>query len=156
MKVITPITICIDADGTVFTHDFPKIGKDIGAAPVLKKLVANGHRLILWTMRSDKKIINGGNNPNIHYNPNNYLQQAVNWFKNNGIELHGVNHNVGQAEWTESPKCFCDLYIDDSALGIPLIKGLVDHENGIDVPVHDRPFVDWEEVEKMLIQRNIL
>lgn len=28
--------IGIDFDGTVVTHDFPKIGKDIGAVPVLK------------------------------------------------------------------------------------------------------------------------
>lgn len=45
--------IGIDFDGTVVTHDFPKIGKDIGAVPVLKKLVENGHKLILFTMRSD-------------------------------------------------------------------------------------------------------
>lgn len=155
MKEITPITICVDADGTAFTHDYPKIGKDIGAAPVLRKLVANGHRLILWTMRSDKRLGIVDNN-NKHHNPNNYLQQAVNWFKDNGIELYGVNHNIGQSAWTDSPKCLSDLVIDDSALGIPLLTGLVDHEKGIDVPVHDRPFVDWEKVEKMLIERNIL
>jgi len=31
--------ICIDFDGTCVTHEFPKVGKDIGAVPVLKKLV---------------------------------------------------------------------------------------------------------------------
>ena len=45
--------IVIDFDGTVVTHDFPKVGNDIGAVPVLKELIANGHRLILFTMRSD-------------------------------------------------------------------------------------------------------
>lgn len=45
--------IGIDFDGTVVTHDFPKIGKDIGAVPILRKLVENGHKLILHTMRSD-------------------------------------------------------------------------------------------------------
>lgn len=45
--------IGIDFDGTVVTHDFPKIGKDIGAVPILKRLVDNGHKLILFTMRSD-------------------------------------------------------------------------------------------------------
>jgi hypothetical protein len=38
--------INIDFDGTCVTHDFPNIGTDIGI-PVLKKLVANGHKLIL-------------------------------------------------------------------------------------------------------------
>ena len=60
--------ICIDFDGTCVTHDFPKMGKDIGAVPVLKRLVGRGHKLILWTMRSSisgvspvtNKIENGG------------------------------------------------------------------------------------------------
>ena len=45
--------IGIDFDGTCVTHEFPRIGKDIGAVPVLKELIANGHDLILFTMRSD-------------------------------------------------------------------------------------------------------
>jgi hypothetical protein len=39
--------INIDFDGTCVTHDFPNIGTDIGSIPVLKKKVANGHKLIL-------------------------------------------------------------------------------------------------------------
>ena len=31
--------ICIDFDGTCVTHEFPSIGKDIGAIPVLKEMV---------------------------------------------------------------------------------------------------------------------
>jgi len=30
--------IVIDFDGTCVTHDFPRVGKDIGAEPVLRKL----------------------------------------------------------------------------------------------------------------------
>ena len=29
-------TIAIDFDGTVVTHEYPKVGRDIGAVPVLK------------------------------------------------------------------------------------------------------------------------
>jgi hypothetical protein len=47
--------IAIDFDGTCTSHDFPNIGKDIGAAPVLKDLIRNGHELILYTMRCDFK-----------------------------------------------------------------------------------------------------
>jgi len=47
--------ICIDFDGTCVSHEFPLIGKDIGAIPVLKELVEAGHKLILFTMRSDRK-----------------------------------------------------------------------------------------------------
>jgi len=44
--------IVVDFDGTVVTHDFPRIGKDIGSIPVLKRLAAEGHKLIVFTMRS--------------------------------------------------------------------------------------------------------
>lgn len=47
--------IAVDFDGTCVTHEFPKVGKDIGAERVLKLLVENGHQLILHTMRSDMK-----------------------------------------------------------------------------------------------------
>ena len=47
--------IAIDFDGTCTTHEFPKIGKDIGAVRVLKRLINNGHNLILFTMRSDRR-----------------------------------------------------------------------------------------------------
>lgn len=34
--------ICIDFDGTCVTHEFPKVGKDIGAIPVLNKIADAG------------------------------------------------------------------------------------------------------------------
>lgn len=40
--------ICIDFDGTCVTHEYPKIGKDIGAVPVLKRLIETGNKLILF------------------------------------------------------------------------------------------------------------
>jgi len=44
--------VCIDFDGTCVTHDYPRVGKDIGAVSVLKKLVESGCQLVLFTMRS--------------------------------------------------------------------------------------------------------
>lgn len=114
--------IAVDFDGTCVTHEYPMIGKDIGAVPVLKKLVAAGHKLILWTMRSNAE-----------------LEAAVVWFENNGIELWGVNANPEQVKWTKSPKAYAQLYIDDAALGVPLM-----------FPTDDRPFVNWQEVDYML------
>ena len=49
------MTINIDFDGTCVTHEFPNVGKSIGAEKVLKRLVDNGHQLILFTMRSDRE-----------------------------------------------------------------------------------------------------
>ena len=112
--------ICIDFDGTCTTHEFPKIGKDIGAVPVLKKLVESGHRLILFTMRSNVSDNTGFSKevPVIHNG--NFLDDAVNWFKENNIPLWGINQNPEQISWTKSPKAYGQLYIDDAALGCPL------------------------------------
>lgn len=38
--------IAIDFDGTCVYHEFPKVGGDIGAVPVLKRLVEEGHQLV--------------------------------------------------------------------------------------------------------------
>jgi len=138
--------IGIDFDGTCVTHDFPKIGKEIGAAPVLKKLVEKGHKLILFTMRSNidnpkptsKEILSTGGN---------YLTDAVNWFINNNIPLYGIQTNPTQKEWTNSPKAFCHLYIDDAALGAPL---------KINPNLSTKSFIDWDKVEKILYQSQIL
>ena len=48
--------IAVDFDGTCVSHDYPYIGKEIGAAPVLRELVAAGHDLILFTMRDGKLL----------------------------------------------------------------------------------------------------
>lgn len=119
--------IAIDFDGTCVTHEYPHIGKDIGAVPILKKLVENGHKLMLWTMRGT--------------NSNNTLSDAVKWFMVNKIELWAVNENILQLQWTNSKKQYANLYIDDAALGCPLI---------FDKTKSDRPFVDWAKVEQML------
>ena len=35
--------LAVDFDGTCVTHEFPEVGRDIGAVPVLKELVEKGH-----------------------------------------------------------------------------------------------------------------
>jgi len=120
--------IAIDFDGTCTTHDYPEIGTDIGAVKVLRALVNKNHDLILYTMRSKKE-----------------LQDSVNWFADNEIPLFGIQTNPTQLSWTESPKCYAQLYIDDAALGCPLIY-----------PAGGRPYVNWNSVEKMLVERKIL
>jgi hypothetical protein len=138
--------IGVDFDGTCTTHDFPKVGKDIGAVPVLKKLIDNGHHLILFTMRSDKKEVLS-KDYNIHSKSKPYLTKALNWFKENNIELFGIQTNPTQHSWTDSPKAYCNLYIDDASLGCPLI---------IDKKLSDKPFVDWNQVEKLLMEKGII
>ena len=117
--------IAVDFDGTCVTHEYPRVGKDIGAVPVLKKLTDSGHQLILNTMRSGKE-----------------LADAVQWFADNDIPLFGVNENPTQKSWTSSPKVYANIYIDDAALGCPTI---------LNPAVSIRPFVDWTAVEYYLL-----
>lgn len=128
--------IGIDFDGTCVVHKFPEIGEDIGAQKVLRDLVTNKHQLILFTMRSN----NG---------ENKYLDEAVKWFKDNGIPLYGINENPTQHKWTSSPKPYCHLYIDDAALGCPLKKYNIGDKD-------ERPHVDWSEVSGILKIREII
>jgi hypothetical protein len=118
--------IAVDFDGTCVTHEYPKVGRFIGAQKVLHRLVNEGAKLILWTMRS-----------------NNHLTDAVNWFNENQIPLFGVNENPEQKIWTSSPKTYAHIYIDDAALGIPLVT----YKEGFS---GERPYVDWDQVEELL------
>jgi hypothetical protein len=123
------VVIAVDFDGTCVTHDYPYIGSDIGAVPVLKELVDAGYNLVLNTMRSGR-----------------LEKDAVKWFKENNIPLYGVNCNPDQKSWTSSPKVFADLFIDDAALGIPLKTS----------PTSTRPFVDWVAVRELLVSLGYL
>lgn len=140
-----PMDIVIDFDGTVVTHEFPKIGKDIGAVPVLKDLVSNGHRLILFTMRSDidEPIIRDGQ---IIAGIGRHLTAAIGWFAENRIPLFGIQTNPTQ-HWTKSPKAYGNMIIDDAALGCPLqYKPKLSH----------RPFVDWIKVRQQLVSMRLI
>ena len=132
--------ICIDFDGTCVSHEFPKVGKDIGAIPVLNKIVEAGHNIILFTMRSDIEEVSS-NDYDIHKQGGDYLTDAVNWFIDNNIPLYGVNVNPKQRTWTKSPKAYGQLYIDDASLGCPLV---------VNTEISERPFVDWNMVEQWL------
>jgi len=130
------MVIGIDFDGTCVSNNFPEIGEDIGAVPILKELVDRGHELVLFTLRS-----NVLDNSNAFLQKENYLDNAVDWFKKNDIELYGIQRNPTQNDWTSSPKADCQIYIDDAALGCPL---------KIDFTISRLPFVDWEKVKTIL------
>ena len=140
--------IVIDFDGTCVRHEFPHIGKDIGAIPVLKELVKNGHRLILFTMRSDIDSPKT-NSSEIYPKGGNYLTDAVNWFKKNDIPLYGIQKNPDQYSWTTSPKAYGQIIIDDAALGCPLKFSFPIVEN-------ERPYVDWDKVRDWLVQMELI
>ena len=63
------MTIAIDFDGTIVEHRYPEIGKEIPfATATLKLLIAEGHRLILWSVRES-----------------DLLKEAVEWCSARGV-----------------------------------------------------------------------
>ena len=124
------LIIGVDFDGTIVKHAYPKIGYSVPhAVATLKDCVARGARIILFTMRSGDE-----------------LRDAVAYMAEQGIPLYGVNSNPDQHTWTTSPKAYCHVYVDDAALGCPVLQNCVYPET--------RPFVDWMRVAPIL--RNLI
>ena len=120
----------IDFDGTCVEHDYPRVGADVpGAVDTLLALVDQGHELILWTMRSG-----------------DVLEEALAWFEARGIPIRGANVNPDQRSWTDSPKVYAQVYIDDAALGCPLIHPAAESQGKSE----SRPYVDWPAVRRQL------
>jgi hypothetical protein len=121
------IIFAVDFDGTCVFHKYPDVGGTIpGAVDTLQWIRNQGGRIILNTMRSDAP---GGM----------HLQAAIMWFHQNNIQLFSANVNPLQRKWTSSPKVDADYYIDDRALGAPL---LYDQEAGF--------YMDWRNMRRIL------
>ncbi len=96
------LTLAIDFDGTIVEDEYPKIGKPmLFAFQTLLKLQEDGHRLILWTYRSGKK-----------------LTEAVDFCRENGIEFYAVNESYDKESLENiSRKINADIFIDDRNIG---------------------------------------
>ena len=95
--------IAVDFDGTIVDHEYPAIGRVRPFAfQTLKMLQEKGHILILWTYRSGR-----------------YLDEAVEFCRQNGLEFYAVNANYPGEVFDDSisRKIDCELYIDDRNLG---------------------------------------
>ena len=127
--------IGIDFDNTVVhTVDFPNIGETVnGCVPVLKELVNNGHKLMLFTQRE-----------HISYNGvDDVLDLALQWFQDNGIELFTINENDPDltSKYYPAKKPGWDFFIDDRNIGTKL------DSNGC---------VDWKWVREELVKLGAL
>ncbi|MCR5818786.1 MAG: hypothetical protein K6F89_06810 [Prevotella sp.] len=97
--------IGVDFDGTIVEDRYPDIGEEIPfATDTLKMLIKEHHRIILWTVREGK-----------------YLEDAVNWCRERGVEFYAVNRDYPE-ETTDNNQYFsrklkADLWIDDRNLG---------------------------------------
>lgn len=97
------LTIAVDFDGTIVEHRYPEIGPEmLFAFDALRALQKKGHRLILWTFREGR-----------------YLEEAVEYCRQNGIEFYAVNKSYPEEELTPdiSRKINADLFIDDRNIG---------------------------------------
>jgi len=105
MKQKSAKVIAVDFDGTIVEHKFPDIGDACpGALSHLHRWKAMGIKLILWTMRDDV-----------------FLEDAVEWCKHRGLEFDAVNEGINDREWTTSNKAYANVYIDDMAIGCPML-----------------------------------
>ena len=127
------IIIAIDFDGTIVKHQFPEVGPIVPyALKVLKKLSAIPQvKLMLWTMRSTTLIKN-----------RDCLQEAHDFLKSHNLNfnLDWINQNPNQ-NWSSSNKQFADIYIDDAALGTPLVR----------FSSEERSVVDWKQIELLIM-----
>ena len=96
--------IAVDFDGTIVEHKYPQIGREIPfAIATLKKLQAERHLLILWSVREGE-----------------LLDEAVDFCRKRGLEFYAVNSNMPEEEADmsalRSRKVSADMYIDDRNL----------------------------------------
>lgn len=120
------MVIAVDFDGTIVEHRYPEIGPEIPfAVQTLRMLIAEHHKLILWSVREGE-----------------LLDEAVNWCRERGIEFYAVNRDYPEETLTNndhfSRKLKVDLFIDDRNLGGLPDWGTIYHM------IHDN--VQWHQI----------
>lgn len=113
--------IAVDFDGTIVTHEYPDVGREVNLAKeVINMLGENGHRCFLYTMRDGSELLD-----------------AIAYCQDNDINMCGWNESPEQ--FSESPKQYATFYIDDAAVGCPLL---------FNPSLSRRPFVNWVAVAR--------
>lgn len=131
------MVIAVDFDGTIVTHEYPRIGKDIPfAIETLKKLQTEHFlQLILWTVREGKE-----------------LEEAVKYCRERGLEFYAVNANYPEEkpEHNEPRKLKADLFIDDRGLGgLPdwgVIYNMITTDKAFDLKALTSPYTGEEGI----------
>ena len=103
------MVIACDFDGTIVEHRYPAIGEERPfACEVLRRLIHDRHKLILWTVREGK-----------------LLDDALSWCKERGVEFYAVNSDTSEIFNEAKDKNFscklnADVFIDDKNInGLP-------------------------------------
>ena len=127
------MTIAVDFDGTIVEHRYPEIGEEIPfATDTLKMLIADRHRIILWTVREGK-----------------LLEDAIEWCRKRGVEFYAINRDYPE-ETTDNNQHFSrklkvDVWIDDRNIG-----GIPDWGTIYNMISHNKTWNDiiYEEINK--------
>ena len=123
--------IAIDFDGTIVEDAYPSIGKERPfAISTLKSLIADRHKLILWTVREGE-----------------LLEEAVEWCRSRGVEFYAINRDYPEEEAANnnhfSRKLKVDLFIDDRNVG-----GLPDWGTIYSMVTHKLSFEEYYNSEE--------
>jgi hydroxymethylpyrimidine pyrophosphatase-like HAD family hydrolase len=131
------MNIFLDFDGTVVEHDYPEIGQlNPNALEVVKKLQDAGHNIILNTMRVE--FNDGTMKAALDYINLNDTVTGIKITQQTQWKIHPPRWNLDKIE--------NEIYIDDMAANIPLIKASM--VNGL--------IVDWVKIESQLIEKGLL
>ena len=98
------MNIAVDFDGTIVTHEYPNIGKELPfAVETLRQLQRDGHKIILWSVREGQ-----------------LLEDAIEWCRARGLEFYASNKDYPEETRQDkhySRKLKAELFIDDRNLG---------------------------------------
>lgn len=99
------MVIAVDFDGTIVENKYPEIGAERPfAIETLKMLIADRHRLILWSCREGQ-----------------LLDDALQWCRERGVEFYAANRDYPEESTDNNPhftrKLKADLFIDDRNVG---------------------------------------
>ncbi|MBQ9651534.1 MAG: hypothetical protein IJV13_04905 [Prevotella sp.] len=98
------MNIAVDFDGTIVTHEYPNIGKELPfAVETLRQLQRDGHKIILWSVREGS-----------------LLEEAIEWCRARGLEFYASNRDYPEETHHDkhySRKLKAELFIDDRNLG---------------------------------------
>lgn len=133
------MNIAIDFDGTIVEHRYPEIGRERPfAIETLRMLIADRHRLILWTVREGK-----------------LLDEAVEWCRKRGVEFYAVNRDYPEENGTEnnnhfSRKLKVDMFIDDRNIGgLPdwgtIYRMIQEHKSYQDIIMEHNNIYDYSD-----------
>lgn len=112
MKANDNFTVGVDFDGTVVKNEFPEVGLEVhDAVQSLEYMRDKGWNIVLHTARCGI-----------------YLNAAIKWFRDRDIPLYGINCTPDQQKFLKGHavaeygvKPHCHAFIDDSAIGAPVM-----------------------------------